>query len=337
MPATKLLSRGSPLDNINVDSRIFVAGHAGLVGRAITKALRLAGFNNLIERSRLELDLTRQADVEQFFFEERPEYVFLSAAKVGGINANNTLRGEFIYQNLMIAANIIDAAWRNKSEKLLFLGSSCIYPRLALQPITESALLTDKLEPTNEPYAIAKIAGLKLCENYRRQYGFNAISLMPTNLYGPGDNFDLESSHVIPALIRKAHEAKISHLPSMVVWGTGSPRREFLHVDDLAKAALYLMGHYDEEPIINVGIGKDVAIKNLAQLVCDVVGYTGEIIFDATKPDGTPRKCLNVARLNALGWEPKIALRDGLAETYAWFLGNLDSVGVAERKMEING
>ena len=311
-------------------SRIFVAGHNGLVGGAITRNLRAAGFGNLIERSRADLDLTRQAEVEAFFEAERPEFVFLAAAKVGGIHANDTRRAEFIYQNMMIAANVVDAAWRNGAKKLLFLGSSCIYPRLAPQPIVESALLTGELEPTNEPYAIAKIAGLKLCENYRRQYGFDAISLMPTNLYGPGDNFDLESSHVIPALMRKAHDAKLSGAPAMGVWGTGAPRREFLHVDDLADASVFLMQRYSEDVTINIGVGHDVTIRELVELVRDVVGYEGELAFDTSKPDGTPRKMLDISRLQALGWAPKVALRDGLAETYRWFLDNQDALRAAE-------
>lgn len=315
---------------MKADSRIFVAGHNGLVGSAITRALRAAGHTRLIERSRSEVNLIRQVEVEAFFAEERPEFVFLAAAKVGGIHANDTLRAEFIYENMMIAANVVDAAWRNGAAKLLFLGSSCIYPRLAPQPIQETALLTGELEPTNEPYAIAKIAGLKLCENYRRQYGFDAVSLMPTNLYGPGDNFDLESSHVIPALMRKAHEAKIANAASMSVWGTGSPRRELLHVDDLAGAAVFLMDRYSEAETINVGVGDDVTIRELVTLICDVVGFRGELDFDTSKPDGTPRKMLNVGRLQSLGWRPRVILRNGLAETYAWYLAHEDTACAAE-------
>jgi GDP-L-fucose synthase len=315
---------------MKADSRIFVAGHNGLVGSAITRALRAAGHTRLIERSRSEVNLIRQVEVEAFFAEERPEFVFLAAAKVGGIHANDTLRAEFIYENMMIAANVVDAAWRNGAAKLLFLGSSCIYPRLAPQPIQETALLTGELEPTNEPYAIAKIAGLKLCENYRRQYGFDAVSLMPTNLYGPGDNFDLESSHVIPALMRKAHEAKIANAASMSVWGTGSPRRELLHVDDLAGAAVFLMDRYSEAETINVGVGDDVTIRELVTLICDVVGFRGELDFDTSKPDGTPRKMLNVGRLQSLGWRPRVILRNGLAETYAWYLAHEDTASAAE-------
>jgi GDP-L-fucose synthase len=318
------------LAEMKAGSRIFVAGHNGLVGGAITRALRAAGHTQLIERSRSEVNLVRQAEVEAFFAEERPEFVFLAAAKVGGIHANDTLRAEFIYENMMIAANVVEAAWCNGAAKLLFLGSSCIYPRLAPQPIQETALLTGELEPTNEPYAIAKIAGLKLCENYRRQYGFDAISLMPTNLYGPGDNFDLESSHVIPALMRKAHEAKVSNAASMSIWGTGSPRREFLHVDDLAEAAVFLMDCYSDAETINVGVGDDVTIRELVTLICDVVGFRGKLDFDTSKPDGTPRKMLDVGRLQSLGWRRKVTLRDGLAETYAWYLTHEDTARAAE-------
>jgi GDP-L-fucose synthase len=330
MRGTRFRWRVSLLAEMKADSRIFVAGHNGLVGSAITRALRAAGHTRLIERSRSEVNLIRQVEVEAFFAEERPEFVFLAAAKVGGIHANDTLRAEFIYENMMIAANVVDAAWRNGAAKLLFLGSSCIYPRLAPQPIQETALLTGELEPTNEPYAIAKIAGLKLCENYRRQYGFDAVSLMPTNLYGPGDNFDLESSHVIPALMRKAHEAKIANAASMSVWGTGSPRRELLHVDDLAGAAVFLMDRYSEAETINVGVGDDVTIRELVTLICDVVGFRGELDFDTSKPDGTPRKMLNVGRLQSLGWRPRVILRNGLAETYAWYLAHEDTASAAE-------
>ena len=311
------------------DAKIFVAGHSGLVGSAIVRALRANGYSNLIVGGRSKVDLTRQSEVEVFFESEKPDYVFLAAAKVGGIHANQTFPAEFIYQNMMIAANVIEAAWRNDCEKLLYLGSSCIYPRLAPQPILETALLTSTLEPTNEPYAIAKIAGLKLCEYYRKQYGFDAISLMPTNLYGPGDNFDLEHSHVIPALMRKAHEAKMTGAPAMVVWGTGAPRREFLHVDDLADAAIHLMEHYSEATTINVGVGKDVTIKELVAIICDVVGFEGELEFDTSRPDGTPQKMLDIARLRSIGWTPNFELRDGLATTYAWFLENIDQLRAA--------
>ncbi|MDP6389865.1 MAG: GDP-L-fucose synthase [Alphaproteobacteria bacterium] len=307
-------------------AKIFVAGHRGLVGSAISTALRDGGHENLVERTRAELDLTDQAAVDAFFDAEDIEFVFLAAAKVGGIHANNTERAEFIYDNLVIETNVIDAAYRHGVEKLLFLGSSCIYPKLADQPIREEALLTGPLEETNEPYAIAKIAGVKLCEAYRRQYGFDAISLMPTNLYGPGDNFDLESSHVIPALVRKAHEAKVTGAPTMTVWGSGEPRREFLHVRDLADATVFLMANYDEEIPINVGVGEDVTVRELAELVADAVGFTGELAFDGSKPDGTPRKVLDVSRLNALGWRAKISLPDGLAETYRWYLEDGDAL-----------
>ena len=301
-------------------ARIFVAGHRGLVGSAISTALRDGGHENLVERTRAELDLTDRAAVDAFFDAEDIEFVFLAAAKVGGIHANNTDRAEFIYDNLVIETNMIDATYRHGVEKLLFLGSSCIYPKLADQPIREEALLTGPLEETNEPYAIAKIAGLKLCEAYRRQYGFDAISLMPTNLYGPGDNFDLESSHVIPALVRKAHEAKVTGASAMTVWGSGEPKREFLHVRDLADATVFLMANYSEEIPINVGVGEDVSVRELAELVAEVVGFEGELAFDSSKPDGTPRKVLDVSRLDALGWRATISLKDGLAETYRWYL-----------------
>ena len=303
-------------------SKIFVAGHRGLVGSAILRKLQAEGYTNLVTRTRAELDLRDQAAVNRFFEEERPEYVLLAAAKVGGILANSTYPADFIRDNLQIQTNVIDAAYRNGVKKLLFLGSSCIYPKYAPQPMKEEYLLTGPLEPTNEWYAVAKIAGIKMAQAYRRQYGFNAISLMPTNLYGPGDNFDLETSHVIPALIRKFHEAKVEGRPHVVVWGTGKPRREFLHVDDLADAALFLMKNYDSEEIINVGVGEDVSIRELAELIRDVVGFEGEIVFDTTKPDGTPRKLLDVSRLQALGWKAKIPLREGLASTYRWYIEN---------------
>ena len=304
---------------MNRESKIFVAGHRGLVGSGILRKLQAEGYTNLVTRTRAELDLRDQAAVNRFFEEERPEYVFLAAAKVGGILANSTYPADFIRDNLQIQTNVIDAAYRSGVKKLLFLGSSCIYPKFAPQPMKEEHLLTGPLEPTNEWYAVAKIAGIKMAQAYRRQYGFNAISLMPTNLYGPGDNFDLETSHVIPALIRKFHEAKVEGKPHVVVWGTGKPRREFLHVDDLADAALFLMQNYDGEEIINVGVGEDVSIRELAELIRDVVGYEGEIVFDTTKPDGTPRKLLDVSRLHALGWRARISLREGLEQTYAWY------------------
>ncbi len=302
------------------DSKIYVAGHRGLVGSAILRRLQAAGFTRLLTRTRSQLDLRDQAAVDAFFAAERPDYVFLAAAKVGGILANATYPAAFIYDNLEIQNHVIHAAHRYGTQKLLFLGSSCIYPRLAPQPLKEEYLLTGPLEETNQWYAIAKIAGIKMVQAYRRQYGFRGISLMPTNLYGPGDNFDLQTSHVLPALLRKFHEAKVNAAPSVVVWGTGAPRREFLHVDDLADAALFLMEHYDGEEIINVGVGEDLTIRELAELIKEVVGYRGEIVFDTSKPDGTPRKLLDVSRLHQLGWRAKIPLREGLAQTYAWYL-----------------
>ncbi|GAA6744347.1 GDP-L-fucose synthase [Thermus antranikianii] len=301
-------------------SKIYVAGHRGLVGSAILRKLRAEGYTNLVTRTRQELDLRDQAAVNRFFEEERPEYVFLAAAKVGGILANSTYPADFIRDNLLIQTHVIDAAYRYGVKKLLFLGSSCIYPKHAPQPLKEGYLLTGPLEPTNEPYAVAKIAGIKMCQAYRRQYGFNAISLMPTNLYGPGDNFDLQTSHVLPALIRKFHEAKEEGRKEVVVWGTGTPRREFLHVDDLADAALFLMKHYESEEIINVGVGEDISIRELAELIARIVGFEGEIVYDTTKPDGTPRKLLDTSRLFALGWRPKIPLEEGIRQTYRWFL-----------------
>ncbi len=309
---------------MNKDAKIFVAGHRGLVGSAICRRLAKDGYENLLVRTRQEIDLTSQAQVRDFFEQERPEYVFLSAAKVGGIHANDTYPADFIRDNLLIQTNIIDAAYKSGSQKLLFLGSSCIYPKFAPQPMPESCLLTGELESTNEWYAIAKIAGIKMCQAYRRQYDFPAISLMPTNLYGPGDNFHLENSHVVPALIRKFHEAKEQNAATVTVWGTGKPCREFLHVDDLADAALFLMQKYDEEQIVNVGVGTDVTIAGLAELVKKTVGYEGKITFDTTKPDGTPRKLLDVSKLNALGWQAKIDLQQGLASSYQWFLEHQD-------------
>jgi len=301
------------------DSKIYVAGHRGLVGAAITRSLVQRGAQNLLLRTHHELDLTQQAAVRDFFDRERPAAVILAAARVGGIHANNTQPAQFIHDNLLIQDNVIDAAHRFGVAKLVFLGSSCIYPKLAPQPIKEDYLLTGPLEPTNEWYAIAKIAGLKMCQAYRREFGFNAISLMPTNLYGPGDNFDLQNSHVLPALIRRFHEAKLRGDPELVVWGTGTPRREFLHVDDLADAVLHLLETYDGEPIVNIGWGEDVTIRELATLVAEVVGFEGRVTFDPSKPDGTPRKLLDTSRLTSLGWRPKIRLREGLEQTYAWF------------------
>jgi len=301
------------------DTPIYVAGHNGLVGAAIVRRLRADGARQLLLRTRKELDLRRQADVERFFSEHRPQYVFLAAAKVGGIEANRSHPALFLRDNLQMQTNIIDAAQRFGTRKLLFLGSSCIYPRLAPQPMPEDCLLTGPLEPTNEWYAIAKIAGLKMCQAYRREFGFDAICAMPTNLYGPGDNFSLVDSHVLPALMRKYHEAKLRKAAAVEVWGTGTPRREFLHVDDLADACLFLMQKYTNEAPVNVGWGKDVSIAELAQLVADTVGFKGEVRFDVSKPDGTPRKLLDTTRLSALGWQPKITLADGLASTYEWF------------------
>lgn len=301
---------------------IYVAGHRGLVGSALVRRLRADGATRVILRTRDMLDLCDQAAVNRFFEQERPAYVFLAAARVGGILANSTFPGDFIRENLMVQSNVIDASWRYGARKLLFLGSSCIYPRLAPQPIREEYLLTGPLEETNEPYAIAKIAGLKTVQAYRRQYGFDGICIMPTNLYGPGDNFDLADSHVLPALIRKFDEAKSARAPEVVVWGTGTPRREFLHVDDLADAAVYLMRNYESEDIINVGMGEDVSIAELAAIVREVVGFDGRIVFDSRKPDGTPRKVLDVSRLNALGWRARIGLRDGIHSTYQWYLNS---------------
>lgn len=304
------------------DARIYIAGHQGLVGSAILRLLQQRGYSNLLLRSHAELDLTQAVAVKQFFQIEQPEYVFLAAAKVGGIQANDTYPADFIRDNLQIQINIIDAAYQTGVKKLLFLGSSCIYPKLAPQPLKEDYLLTGALEPTNEWYAIAKIAGIKMCQAYRRQYQFNAISLMPTNLYGSGDNFHLTHSHVLPALIRKFHEAKLRGESTVSVWGSGNPRREFLHVDDLADAALFLMQHYDSEAIINIGVGKDIRIRELAELVKEVVGYSGAIQFDTSKPDGTLQKLLEVSRLQALGWEARISLRAGIESTYQWYLAH---------------
>jgi GDP-L-fucose synthase len=305
---------------MNFDSKIYIAGHRGLVGSAIVRRLQKLGYSNLVTRNRFELNLLSEKAVADFFAAERPEYVFLAAAKVGGILANDSYPAEFLAENLRIQINVIDSAYWHGTSKLQFLGSSCIYPKLAPQPIKEEYLLTGPLEPTNEWYATAKIAGIKLCQAYRKQYGFNAISLMPTNLYGPGDNFDLQSSHVLPALIRKFHEAKSAGRQDVVIWGTGSPRREFLHVDDLASAAVYLMLNYNEAEIVNVGTGADISIADLARLVQRTVGFSGNLVFDTTKPDGTPRKLLNISRLTALGWRAQIGLDDGIESTYAWFL-----------------
>ena len=307
---------------MNKDARIFVAGHRGLVGSAIVRRLAAEGYGNLVLRSSAELDLRDQAAVERFFAEQRPELVFLAAAKVGGIHANTTYPADFIRDNLQVQTNVIDAAYRLGTRKLLFLGSSCIYPKHAPQPMSEDCLLTGPLEPTNEWYAIAKIAGVKMCQAYRRQYGFHAICAMPTNLYGPGDNFDLNNSHVLPALLRKFHEAKERGAEDVVVWGTGTPRREFLHVDDLADACVFMMQRHDDEQPLNIGWGEDISIRELAALIQEIVGFSGRLRFDSSKPDGTPRKLLDTSRVNALGWRPKISLRDGIVATYRWFLAH---------------
>jgi len=303
-------------------TKIFVAGHRGLVGSAFVRKLNESGFSNLITRTRSELDLRDAAAVRDFLADARPKVVMLAAATVGGIKANNDFPVEFLLDNLQIQNNVISASYESGVAKLLFLGSSCIYPKLAPQPIPESALLTGSLEPTNEAYAIAKITGIKLCQAYARQYGANFISAMPTNLYGPHDNFDLESSHVLPALLRKAHEAKIRGEEKIIVWGSGLARREFLHVDDVADACLFLVQNYDSPEIINVGSGEDISIRELAALICEVVGYRGVLEWDTTKPDGTPRKLLDVSKLQQLGWKPRISLGDGIAQTYEWFLDN---------------
>lgn len=305
---------------MQLNDKIYIAGHRGMVGGAISRRLQTLGYNNLVTRSSAELDLRSQAAVNEFFATEKPDYVFLAAAKVGGIHANNTYRAEFLYDNLMMEANIIHAAWQHGVKKLMFLGSSCIYPKMAPQPLREDSLLTGPLEPTNEPYAIAKIAGIKLCEAYRDQYGANFISVMPTNLYGIGDNYHPENSHVLPALIRRFHEAKEAGVASVTVWGSGTPKREFLYADDLAAACVYLMLHYDEKELVNIGTGEDLTIRELAETVKEVVGYTGGLVFDTSKPDGTPRKLMDVSKLHNLGWKHSVALKEGLAQAYADFL-----------------
>ena len=307
---------------MNKQDKIYIAGHRGLVGSAIVRRLQADGFNNLLMRTSGELDLREQSAVRDFFNSEKPDYVILAAAKVGGILANDTWPAEFIYDNLMMEVNVIHAAHLSGVKKLLALGSTCIYPKLAPQPLNEDALLSGPLEPTNEWYAVAKIAGIKMCQAYRRQYGSHFIAAMPTNLYGPGDNFDLEKSHVLPAMIRKFHEAKLAGAETVTLWGTGSPLREFLHVDDLADACLFLLENYDEAGIINIGVGEDLKIAELADMVRDVVGFEGGIVYDTAKPDGTPRKLVDTSRINALGWKAKIALPDGIRETYEWFLDN---------------
>ncbi len=308
--------------NVKKDSKVYIAGHKGMVGSALVRTLEAKGYRRLLVRTLEELDILDQAAVFKFMAAEKPDFVFIAAAKVGGILANNTFRAQFIYENLQIQANLIHAAHLSGVQKLLFLGSSCIYPKLAPQPIREEHLLTGPLESTNEPYAIAKIAGIKMCEAYRAQYGSNFISVMPTNLYGPNDNFDLQTSHVLPALIRRFHEAKDGNQPSVTIWGTGKPRREFLHVDDLADSCVFLMNKYDRDEILNIGVGEDLTIRELAELIKGVVGYAGGIEFDTSKPDGTPRKLLDVSRLRATGWRPRIGLEEGIRRTYAWYLEN---------------
>ena len=307
---------------MNKDSKIYVAGHRGVVGSAIVRCLLNNGFHNIITKTHAELDLRRQIEVEKFFQDEKPEYVFLAAAKVGGILANNTFPAQFIYDNLMIETNIIHAAYSNKVKKLLFLGSSCIYPKMAPQPIKEEYLLSDYLETTNEAYAIAKITGIELCKFYRRQYGCDFISAMPTNLYGINDNFDLNTSHVLPALLRKFHDAKTNHQKEVVLWGTGKPLREFMFVDDLADALLFLMQHYSDELHVNVGTGEDIAIADLAAIIKEIVGFDGNIVYDTSKPDGTPRKLLDVSLLQNLGFHYKTDLRTGISKVYQWYLDN---------------
>ncbi len=311
---------------MDIGSKIYVAGHNGLVGSAILRNLKSKGYGNFILKSHKELDLMRQEAVEAFFDAEKPEYVFLAAAKVGGINANNTYPAQFIYENLMMQNNVIHSAHKAGVKKLLFLGSSCIYPKLAPQPIKEEYLLSGYLEPTNEAYAIAKIAGLKMCNYYNSQYGTNFISVMPTNLYGSQDNFDLQNSHVLPALIRKLHEGKIESKQQVEIWGTGKPLREFLHVDDMADACVYLMQNYDGDEFVNIGTGEEVSIKELAETIKKIVGFEGELVFDESKPDGTPRKLLDVSKLESLGWKYRIRLEDGIKETYDWFIKNYDKV-----------
>ena len=304
---------------MNKTDKIYVAGHRGMVGSAIVRRLQKDGFTNIVTRTSKELDLREQQPVRDFFSSEKPDVVVLAAAKVGGIHANNVYRAQFLHENLMIQNNVIDSAYRNGVKKLLFLGSSCIYPKMAPQPLKEESLLTGLLEQTNEPYAIAKIAGIKMAESYRRQYGVNYISAMPTNLYGPNDNYDLNNSHVLPALIRKFHTAKVTNAPSVEVWGTGSPMREFLHVDDLADACFFLLQNYDEEMFVNIGTGEDLTIKALAEMIKEIVGYTGELKWNTEKPDGTPRKLMDVSRLHNMGWKHRIGLREGIAAVYKEF------------------
>jgi GDP-L-fucose synthase len=309
---------------MNKEEKIYIAGHRGMVGSAIIRKLEAEGFKNIIFRTSGELDLRDQKSVHDFFEKEKPDYVFLAAARVGGIIANNTYRADFLYENLMIEGNIIHAAWLSEVKKLMFLGSSCIYPKMAPQPLKEDYLLTGLLEPTNEPYAIAKIAGIKLCDAYRAQYGCNYISVMPTNLFGPNDHYDLKNSHVLPALIRKIHEAKINKEPFVTIWGTGEPKREFLHVDDVADACLFLMENYDEPGPVNIGMGSDLSILELAELIAKIVGYSGDIRRDLSKPDGTPRKLMDVSKLTAMGWKARISLEDGIRSVYAAYRVTVD-------------
>ena len=307
---------------MNKRSKIYIAGHRGLVGSAIVRRLQADGYNNLVTRTSKELDLREQQAVRDFFAAEKPDYVILAAARVGGILANDTRPADFSYDNLMMEANVIHASYENDVRKLLALGSTCIYPKMAAQPLKEEYLLSGPLEPTNEWYAVAKIAGIKMCQAYQRQYGCKFIAAMPTNLYGPGDNFDLEKSHVLPAMIRKFHEAKLNRSPSVTLWGTGNALREFLHVDDLADACMFLLQEYDDPEIVNIGVGDDLTIGDLADMVRDVVGFEGEIVYDASKPDGTPRKLVDTSKINALGWQAKTGLRAGIEKTYRWFLSN---------------
>ncbi len=307
---------------MNKDSKIYVAGHRGLAGSAIMRGLQTAGYTNIVVRTHAELDLTSEDAVKNFFISEKPEYVFLAAAKVGGINANNTQPADFIRQNLQIQTNVIDQSYKNNVKKLLFLGSSCIYPKLAPQPMKEECLLTSELEPTSRPYAIAKIAGIIMCQSYTKQYGMSTISVMPANLYGENDNFNLETSHVMPALIRKFHEAKINNTKEVVAWGTGTPMREFLHVDDLASACIFLMNNYNDPEIINIGTGEDVTIRELTEMVKKIVGYAGDIVWDSSKPDGTPRKVMDVSKLHDLGFNHTISLEKGIQLTYQWYKDN---------------
>ena len=322
---------------MEITNKVYVAGHTGLVGGALMRLLQEKGFTNIITRSSPQLDLREQAAVREFFALEKPDYVFLAAAKVGGIMANNTYPGEFIFDNLCIQNNIIHESYRNGVKKLLFLGSSCIYPKNALQPIREDYLLSGELEPTNEAYATAKIAGIKLCQSYHRQYGCRFISVMPTNLYGPGDNYHLQNAHVLPALIRKFHEAKINNTPTVTIWGTGSPRREFLHVDDCAEACLFLMQEYEHPEIINIGSGKDNTIADMAHLIKSITGYSGKLVFDETKPDGTPRKLLNVDKINAMGWHAAIPLEEGIRKTYDDFSARYDFYITQKEKTVFGG